>query len=122
MLPVRFSFSSPFPFAEADLYSLSDLMSTDPTGGEDQLCRDWLAETFAAIDSKRGGPGGSPGQYLGDSDLKTRPAKFMSDEHWVKWVRIREKWDPERLFFGYGVHEDGEENRHLWELKSRAML
>ena len=92
-----------------------DLMSVDPAGGEDVRCRSWLAHTFALIDAKRGGPGGSPGQYLGDSDLAARPAKFMTDANWARWVTIRDKWDPERRFFGYGVGQGGVENEHLWE-------
>lgn len=92
-------------------------MSVDRTGGEDALCRSWLADTFALIDAKRGGPGGSPGQYLGDSDLAARPAKFMTDANWATWVKIRTKWDPEARFFGYGVGQGGVENEHLWEAK-----
>jgi hypothetical protein len=96
-------------------------MSVDSTGAEDALCRSWLATTFALIDAKRGGPGGSPGQYLGDSDLASRPAKFMTDANWAKWAKIRAKWDPERRFFGYGVAEGGVENKHLWEREEAAV-
>lgn len=90
-------------------------MSTDTTGNSDTRCATWLQEAFYSIDSKHGGAGGSPGQYLGDSDLSTRPARIMSDEHWDRFVEIRNKWDPKRLFSGFNVGLGVGENVHVWE-------
>lgn len=96
-------------------------MSTDSTGGTDAANQGWIDETFALIDAKEGGPGGSPGQYLGDSDLGRRPARWMSEGHWRKWVGIRAKYDPHGLFWGYNIAAEGVENEAVWETNLKRL-
>jgi FAD/FMN-containing dehydrogenase len=62
---------------------------------DDARCRAWLSEQMRRIESV------SVGQYLGDSDFATRPAKFVSDVNWVRLQRLREKYDPTGMFSGY---------------------
>ncbi|KAM0753444.1 FAD linked oxidase domain-containing protein [Meredithblackwellia eburnea MCA 4105] len=101
-------------------YYASYIMSTDTTGSSDNFCQAWIQEAFYAIDARHGGPGGSPGQYLGDSDQMTRPARIMSDEHWDKFVKIRQKYDPNGLFSGFNVGLGIGENMHVWEAARRV--
>lgn len=73
-------------------------------------CNKYIRAVFHnGVDKIPQGQGGTAGIYLGDSDLRDRPIRFMSDENWRKWKDVREHWDPERLFFGYdGEQEHGE--------------
>jgi FAD/FMN-containing dehydrogenase len=54
------------------------------------------------------------GAYLGDSDLRRRQVKFLSDEHWERLQQIREARDPDGLFVGYLAGPDGAGNRNAW--------
>ncbi|KAL8276713.1 hypothetical protein RQP46_010892 [Phenoliferia psychrophenolica] len=105
---------------QSEHYFATYVMSTDTSGKTDESNQDWIDTTFSLIDAKQGGPGGSPGQYLGDSDLARRPAKWMSDDHWNTWVEIREKWDPNGRFWGYCVAAGGVENEAMWETQAKA--
>jgi FAD/FMN-containing dehydrogenase len=48
----------------------------------------------------------SPGCYLGDSDLRERPARFMSDDAWRRFRDIRAAWDPDRVFGGFPCDDE----------------
>lgn len=43
----------------------------------------------------------SEGLFLADSDLATRPAKFLSGPHWERLEELRARYDPDRLFHSY---------------------
>ena len=62
---------------------------------DDTRCRHWLSEQMQRIESV------SVGQYLGDSDFATRPAKFVSDANWQRLQQVRAKHDPIAMFSGY---------------------
>lgn len=55
------------------------------------------------------------GSYLGDYDQTLRPARFMSEDHWVKWVGIRNKYDKEKRFVGYLHDAKWPINWNAWE-------
>jgi hypothetical protein len=76
----------------------------------DELCKEYHKEVFGAIDKLKPEEGGLAGIYLGDSDLSTRPVRFMTATNWEKWCQIRKARDPKRLFSGY----DGEKEETLW--------
>jgi FAD/FMN-containing dehydrogenase len=81
-----------------DLYFASYVVCEDRS--QDGDCRSWLDDTMVRL-----GPF-SGGCYLGDSDLAVRPARFMSDEAWDRFRRIRAARDPGRLFAGYPTRTD----------------
>jgi FAD/FMN-containing dehydrogenase len=43
----------------------------------------------------------SKGSYLGDADLTRRSSKFMADENFAKLQRLRDVYDPDRMFFDF---------------------
>jgi FAD/FMN-containing dehydrogenase len=53
----------------------------------------------------------SPGCYLGDSDLRVRPARFMSDDAWRRFTGIRAARDPGHLFAGYPCRDESALNQ-----------
>lgn len=82
----------------------------------DDKCRQYQQDVFGPIDKLRPEQGGSIGIYLGDSDLKSRPVRFMSEQNWTRWCQIRKKWDPKRTFVGYdGETDEKTWNRNPWE-------
>ncbi|UZJ55694.1 hypothetical protein CBS101457_005014 [Exobasidium rhododendri] len=82
----------------------------------DEACEEYHRNVFDPIDKLKPEEGGSVGIYLGDSDLKSRPVRFMSAENWTKWCTLRRKWDAGRVFAGYdGETEENQWNRNPWE-------
>lgn len=67
-----------------------------------QNCEKYINSVFKdGVDLLPIGQGGTAGIYLGDSDLYTRPIRFMSDSNWIKWKKIRQVWDPSRSFSSF---------------------
>jgi FAD/FMN-containing dehydrogenase len=96
-------------------FSLYTIAPSD-TSEFDEACQQYQKDVFGPIDKLTPQQGGSVGIYLGDSDLKVRPARFMSAENWKRWCEIRRKWDKKRVFAGYdGETEESQWNRNLWE-------
>ncbi len=62
---------------------------------DDERCRGWLATQMRRMEPI------SEGLYLGDSDLATRPSRFLSDSHWQRLEQLRARYDPHGLFFPY---------------------
>ena len=62
---------------------------------DDSRCEAWLADVMADL-----GPV-TVGQYLGDSDLRRRPHRFLSEEAWERLGQVYADRDPDRLFVGY---------------------
>ena len=57
---------------------------------------------------------GSEGLYLGDSDLATRPSKFLSDPHWERLEELRARYDPDGLFLPYLIASGVPLNVNPW--------
>ncbi|PWY97374.1 FAD-binding domain-containing protein [Testicularia cyperi] len=86
-------------------FSVYMIAPQDATDAVKRQCEEYMRRVFDdGVDRIPAGQGGTAGIYLGDSDLSTRPVRFMSDDNWRRWKDIRDLWDPTRLFFGY----DGE--------------
>jgi len=62
---------------------------------DDEACREWLAAQMRCMEPI------SEGLYLGDSDLATRPSKFLSGPHWERLEELRVRYDPDGLFHSY---------------------
>jgi hypothetical protein len=78
---------------QSEIYLASYVVWEQPE--DDERCVGWLAGAMADLEPV------TVGQYLGDSDLSRRPARFMSDAAWARFRAIRAARDPERLFVGY---------------------
>ena len=75
---------------------------------EDKHCREWLFNQMRAMEPV------SAGYYLGDSDIPTRSAKFMSDENYRKLQAIREVYDPDGRICSYRAHREHDLNANPW--------
>ncbi|WP_284532706.1 FAD-binding oxidoreductase [Nocardioides sp. T2.26MG-1] len=62
---------------------------------EDERHLTWLAGAMADLAPV------TVGQYLGDSDLRRRPHRFLSEEAWGRLQQVYADRDPDRLFVGY---------------------
>lgn len=78
---------------QTDLYFATYVVCASPA--EDAICRTWVDETMARLAPY------SPGCYLGDSDFTVRPAKFMTDDAWRRFLEVRAARDPDGVFPGY---------------------
>ncbi len=78
---------------QADLYYAAYVVWEDEA--DDEMCRAWLATQMHRMEPI------SEGLYLGDSDLPTRPSKFLSDSHWERLEKLRTHYDPAELFLPY---------------------
>jgi FAD/FMN-containing dehydrogenase len=78
---------------QSEIYFAGYVVWEDPA--DDARHRGWLAERMAEIEPI------ADGCYLGDSDFTTRPARFMSDAAWARFVALRERFDPDERFVGY---------------------
>jgi 2-desacetyl-2-hydroxyethyl bacteriochlorophyllide A dehydrogenase len=76
---------------------------------DDERCRDWVAEQMKLMEPV------TAGQYLGDSDLSTRQVKFLEDAQWERFLEIRDKRDPDRLFVGYLATDKVPLNTNHWQ-------
>lgn len=75
---------------------------------DDARHRGWLADSMARMQPV------TAGQYLGDSDHTRRQVKFMTDEAWQRYLRIRAQRDPDNLFCGYLTSNSATLNRNSW--------
>lgn len=98
---------------QSEHYAAGYIISTGDDVPEQERCEQWLTDRLAYIDSKKDGSGGTIGMYLGDSDLAHRAGKIMSDEAWAKFCKIRDAYDPNRMFAGY-LHGDSLLNVEAW--------
>jgi FAD/FMN-containing dehydrogenase len=78
---------------QTDIYFATYVIGEQET--DDGACRAWVGDTMRRLEPF------SPGSYLGDSDLRVRPARFMSDDAWRRFQDARAAWDPDRVLAGY---------------------
>jgi len=78
---------------QGDLYFATYVVCESPA--QDTLCQWWVSQTMDRLQPF------SAGCYLGDSDLRLRPDRFMSDAAWARFLDIRDARDPARVFAGY---------------------
>jgi FAD/FMN-containing dehydrogenase len=78
---------------QADTYYAAYVVWEDEA--DDERCREWLATQMRRMEPI------SEGLYLGDSDLATRPSKFLSGPHWERLEKLRARYDPDGLFHSY---------------------
>ncbi len=78
---------------QADVYFAAYIIWEDES--DDEACRAWLAAQMRRMEPI------SEGLFLADSDFTTRPAKFLSDTHWVRLEKLRARYDPDGLFHSY---------------------
>jgi len=76
---------------------------------EDAGCREWLFNEMRRMEPL------SAGYYLGDSDIPTRSARFMSDENFRRLQDLRQIYDPEGRICSYRAHAEHELNANPWE-------
>ncbi len=87
---------------QADLYFASYVIWENEA--DDERCRTWLAEQMRRMEPI------TEGLFLADSDLATRPAKFLSDTHWKRLEELRARYDPGGLFHAYLARSDTQLN------------
>jgi hypothetical protein len=91
---------------QADLYFASYVIWENEA--DDERCRTWLAEQMRRMEPI------TEGLFLADSDLMTRPAKFLSNTHW-KWLEeLHARYDPDGLFHSYLARSDTQLNVNPW--------
>ncbi|HEX9411869.1 MAG TPA: hypothetical protein VF916_00045, partial [Ktedonobacterales bacterium] len=78
---------------QADVYFAAYVICEDET--DDETCRAWLAAQMRRLEPI------SEGLFLADSDLATRPSKFISSHHWERLEQLRARYDPDGLFHSY---------------------
>jgi FAD/FMN-containing dehydrogenase len=78
---------------QAEIYFASYVVWEDEA--DDAYYRAWLRDRMAEVEPV------ADGCYLGDSDFTTRPAKFLDDAAWPRFVELRERFDPDDVFVGY---------------------
>lgn len=78
---------------QSEVYLASYVLWDSPE--EDEANQAWLASAIADLDPV------TVGQYLGDSDLRRRPHRFLSEEAWDRLQQVYADRDPDRLFVGY---------------------
>jgi FAD/FMN-containing dehydrogenase len=111
-LPTAKSFSLWFDLAHLPARPLPDMalsLQTDiyfatyvvsEPGADTGELRAWTGDVMRRLEPF------SPGCYLGDSDLRVRPARFMSDDAWRRLRDIRAARDPDRLFAGFPCDDE----------------
>jgi FAD/FMN-containing dehydrogenase len=62
---------------------------------DDDEMQAWVTSGFRELEKV------SKGSYLGDADLTRRSSKFMADENFAKLQRLRDMYDPDRMFFDF---------------------
>jgi FAD/FMN-containing dehydrogenase len=117
-LPTKESFSLWFGMApqrplpdmalslQADIYFAAYVVWEDET--DDEKCRAWLAAQMRHMEPI------TEGLFLADSDLATRPAKFLSAAHWERLEQLRARYDPDRLFHSYLAAPNAPLNLNSW--------
>ncbi|XVU23549.1 FAD-binding oxidoreductase [Actinoplanes sp. CA-054009] len=79
---------------QSEIYLASYVLWESPA--DDARFGGWQRDAMAELDPV------SVGQYLGDSDL-SRPVPFLAPAHAARLAALRDKWDPDRVFPGYGL-------------------
>jgi hypothetical protein len=90
---------------QTDLYFATYVVADDPAS--DGRCRSWVDAAMRRLEPF------SAGCYLGDSDLRVRPGRFMSDAAWRQFLRVRAARDPGGLFAGYDCADESALNAPL---------
>jgi len=75
---------------------------------DDDEHRRWLADSMHRMEPV------TLGQYLGDSDHTRRQVRFMTDDAWARYQRIRAERDPDGLFCGYLTSDPHTLNQNHW--------
>jgi FAD/FMN-containing dehydrogenase len=70
-----------------------------PDSSDDLRYSDWLQSHMAGLAAD------GEGVYLGDSDFRVRPDKFMSDEAFSRLQAIRAERDPDGMFCSWPIRE-----------------
>jgi FAD/FMN-containing dehydrogenase len=91
---------------QADLYFATYVIWENEV--DDERCRAWLATQMRRMEPI------TEGLFLADSDLATRPAKFLSDAHWKRLEELRARYDPDGLFHSYLAGSDTQLNINPW--------
>ena len=78
---------------EARLYIAVYVISTDPE--RDNQHAQFVVDSFELMDDRR------KGIQLADENLPAHPGKFMATHNYAKLERLRQKYDPQRRFYGY---------------------
>ncbi|GGN31871.1 oxidoreductase [Actinoplanes campanulatus] len=78
---------------QSEIYLASYVLWEDPA--DDERCQEWLAGAMADLSPV------AVGAYLGDSDLRRRPMRVLSEQAEGRYREILDVRDPGRLFTGY---------------------
>ncbi|MBA2955299.1 FAD-binding protein [Nocardioides sp. MAH-18] len=78
---------------QSEIYLAAYVPWEDPV--DDERHQAWLASVMADLAPV------TVGQYLGDSDLRRRPHRCLSEEASARLEQVYAERDPERLFVGY---------------------
>ncbi|WP_243058465.1 FAD-binding oxidoreductase [Nocardioides sp. SR21] len=78
---------------QSEIYLAAYVPWEDPA--DDETNQAWLAAAVADLEPV------TAGQYFGDSDLRRRRHRCLSDEAWARLQQVYADRDPERLFVGY---------------------
>ncbi|KAK8845286.1 hypothetical protein IAR55_005999 [Kwoniella newhampshirensis] len=107
------------------IYVISYAIAADSDETPDlaDKCKTWIQDTWRPIDeaSREAAASGDPsaprsvGYYTGDCNQEIRPGRFMSEQNWVKWVGIRDRYDPSHRFVGYLNNTEFTLNWNAWE-------
>ncbi|MFJ9391328.1 FAD-binding oxidoreductase [Nocardioides sp. NPDC101246] len=93
---------------QSDIYFAAYLVGEDDA--DVRAATSWITDRIAELEPVKSGT------YLGDSDLISRPAKFMSDEAYARLNKIRECRDPAGIFPTYLHAPDVPINQNPWEV------
>lgn len=78
---------------QSEIYLASYVLWEDPA--DDERHQKWLGAAMADLQPV------TAGQYLGDSDLRRRKHRFLSDDAWHRYREIVARRDPGGVFCGY---------------------
>ncbi|GGN92584.1 oxidoreductase [Actinoplanes lobatus] len=78
---------------QSEIYLASYVLWESPA--DDERCQAWLADAMADLAPV------TVGAYLGDSDLRRRPMRVLSEPAERRYREILDVRDPDRLFTGY---------------------
>ncbi|MET9970435.1 FAD-binding oxidoreductase [Streptomyces sp. NPDC006356] len=92
---------------QSDIYFAAYLVAE--TEEEFRASSDWIRDRARDMEPVK------IGTYLGDSDLLSRPAKFMSDEAHARLTGIRRRRDPDGLFCDYLFADGVPVNTNPWQ-------
>ncbi|WP_328471157.1 FAD-binding protein [Actinoplanes sp. NBC_00393] len=78
---------------QSEIYLASYVLWEDPA--DDERHQAWLAQAMADLEPV------TAGHYLGDSDMRRRPLRYLSEPARERYQQVLRKYDPERRFTGY---------------------